>query len=279
MPEVEVWLYNCVAGTMNLGSLMYWQSSTFSLKLHSHTSCEHRPCCAGRSSVQEHVWFHKLFGRQFFKTQNHEQVTGASYLWWRRSVPASRSASDASDWSVGWVHPAAEPCRRWPAAVTAAARRTGHPGMTVQRAWHLSAHRWSCREGDLEKKRNIYTELLHKWSQKHIMMKKNTLPRWLLGWAPVQTETEWCTVYYICLPMKTEKKKNVMGMFTIGADMFKNQLGVMGKNRKKSRKKKRQSLFSSTWERHEINKNTAIFIYIKAHLQVIIVNSCKTKSL
>lgn len=151
MPEVEVWLYNCVAGTMNLGSLMYWQSSTFSLKLHSHTSCEHRPCCVGRSSVQEHVWFHKLFRRQFFKTQNHEQVTGASYLWWRRSVPASRSASDASDWSVGWVHPAAEPCRRWPAAVTAAARRTGHPGMTVQRAWHLSAHRWSCREGDLEK--------------------------------------------------------------------------------------------------------------------------------
>ena len=48
-------------------------------------------------------------------------------------------------------------------------------------------------------------------------------------------------------PMKTEQKKKVMGMFTIGADMFRNQLGVIGKNLKKSRKKNKQSWFSSTW--------------------------------
>lgn len=49
------------------------------------------------------------------------------------------------------------------------------------------------------------------------------------------------------LPMKTEQKKKVMGMLTIGADMFRNQLGLMGKNLRKSRKKNKQSLFSSTW--------------------------------
>lgn len=49
------------------------------------------------------------------------------------------------------------------------------------------------------------------------------------------------------IPMKTEQKKKVMGMLTIGADMFRNQLGVMGKNLKKSRKKNKQSWFSSTW--------------------------------
>lgn len=48
--------------------------------------------------------------------------------------------------------------------------------------------------------------------------------------------------------MKTEQKKKVMGMLTIGADMFRNQLGVMGKNLRKSRKKNKQSWFSSTWE-------------------------------
>lgn len=48
--------------------------------------------------------------------------------------------------------------------------------------------------------------------------------------------------------MKTEQKKKVMGMFTIGADIFRNQLGVMGKNLRKSRKKNKQSWFSSTWK-------------------------------
>lgn len=52
----------------------------------------------------------------------------------------------------------------------------------------------------------------------------------------------------VCLPMKTEQKKKVMGMFTIGADIFRNQLGVMGKNLRKSKKKNRQSWFSSTWK-------------------------------
>lgn len=37
-------------------------------------------------------------------------------------------------------------------------------------------------------------------------------------------------------------------MFTIGADIFRNQLGVMGKNLRKSRKKNKQSWFSSTWK-------------------------------
>lgn len=55
-------------------------------------------------------------------------------------------------------------------------------------------------------------------------------------------------VIHVCLPMKTEQKKKVMGMLTIGADMFRNQLGVMGKNLRKSRKKNKQSWFSSTWE-------------------------------
>lgn len=48
--------------------------------------------------------------------------------------------------------------------------------------------------------------------------------------------------------MKTEPKKKVMGMLTIGAHMFRNQLGVMGKNLRKSRKKNKLSWFSSTWE-------------------------------
>lgn len=46
--------------------------------------------------------------------------------------------------------------------------------------------------------------------------------------------------------MKTDPKKKVMGMLTIGAAMFINQLGLMGKNLRKSRKKNRESLFSST---------------------------------
>lgn len=48
--------------------------------------------------------------------------------------------------------------------------------------------------------------------------------------------------------MKTEKKKNVTGMLTMGADMLRNQLGVMGKNLRKRRKKNRQDWFSSTLE-------------------------------
>lgn len=48
--------------------------------------------------------------------------------------------------------------------------------------------------------------------------------------------------------MKTEQKKNVMGMLTMGADMLRNQLGVMGKNLRKSRKKNKQSWLSSTWK-------------------------------
>lgn len=49
-------------------------------------------------------------------------------------------------------------------------------------------------------------------------------------------------------PIKTEQKKNVMGMLTMGADMLRNQLGVMGKNLRKSRKKNKQSWLSSTWK-------------------------------
>lgn len=46
--------------------------------------------------------------------------------------------------------------------------------------------------------------------------------------------------------MKTEPKKKVMGMLRMGAAMFRNQLGLMGKNLRKSRKKNSESLFSST---------------------------------
>lgn len=53
------------------------------------------------------------------------------------------------------------------------------------------------------------------------------------------------------LPIKTEQKKYVMGILTIGADMFKNQLGVMGKNLRKSKKKKRQSWLTSIYEETE----------------------------
>lgn len=42
-----------------------------------------------------------------------------------------------------------------------------------------------------------------------------------------------------------------MGILTIGADMFRNQLGVMGKNLRKSKKKNRQSWFSSTYKETE----------------------------
>lgn len=55
-------------------------------------------------------------------------------------------------------------------------------------------------------------------------------------------------VVLMCSPMKTEQKKNVIGMLTIGADMLRNQLGVMGKNLRKSRKKNKQSWLSSTWK-------------------------------
>lgn len=52
----------------------------------------------------------------------------------------------------------------------------------------------------------------------------------------------------MCSPIKTEQKKNVIGMLTMGADMLRNQLGVMGKNLRNSRKKNKQSWLSSTWK-------------------------------
>ncbi len=51
----------------------------------------------------------------------------------------------------------------------------------------------------------------------------------------------------LCLPMKTAMKKRVMGIFSIGEVMFKNQFGLMGKNLRNSRKKNKLPLFSSTW--------------------------------
>lgn len=50
----------------------------------------------------------------------------------------------------------------------------------------------------------------------------------------------------MCLPMKTAMKKRVTGMFSIGDAMFKNQFGLMGKNRRKRRKKNKLLRFSST---------------------------------
>lgn len=52
-------------------------------------------------------------------------------------------------------------------------------------------------------------------------------------------------------PTKTEQKNSVMGMLTMGADMLRNQLGVMGKNLRNSRKKNKQSWLSSTWKTQE----------------------------
>lgn len=52
-------------------------------------------------------------------------------------------------------------------------------------------------------------------------------------------------------PIKTEQKKNVIGMLTMGADMLRNQFGVMGKNLRNSRKKNKQSWLSSTWKTQE----------------------------
>lgn len=46
--------------------------------------------------------------------------------------------------------------------------------------------------------------------------------------------------------MRMEKKNMGMGMLRIGEVIFKNQLGVMGKNRRKSKKKNKLLLFSST---------------------------------
>lgn len=51
---------------------------------------------------------------------------------------------------------------------------------------------------------------------------------------------------YYHSPIRTEKKNMGMGMLRIGDVTFKNQLGVMGKKRRKSRKKNRLLLFSST---------------------------------
>lgn len=130
-------------------------------------------------------------------------------------------------WSGGWGHRAPEPCKRWPAAAAAAARRTGHPMTTPRRAWLPFGRRWSCTAGGL------------------VMGGKNK----------TCSNTQDCSLNKAHwhktrrdLPMKTEPKKKVMGMLTIGAAMFRNQLGLMGKNLRKSRKKNRESLFSSTWQ-------------------------------
>lgn len=49
--------------------------------------------------------------------------------------------------------------------------------------------------------------------------------------------------------MSTEKKKMGMGMLRTGQVMFRNQLGVIGKKRRKRRKKNKLLRFSSTlWE-------------------------------
>lgn len=61
--------------------------------------------------------------------------------------------------------------------------------------------------------------------------------------------------------MKTEKKKNVTGMLTMGADMLRNQLGVMGKNLRKRRKNNRQDWFSSTLEPGQEKRET-VNIYL-----------------
>lgn len=46
--------------------------------------------------------------------------------------------------------------------------------------------------------------------------------------------------------MSTEKKKMGMGMLRTGQVMFRNQFGVIGKKRRKRRKKNRLLRFSST---------------------------------
>lgn len=48
-------------------------------------------------------------------------------------------------------------------------------------------------------------------------------------------------------PIRTEKKNCIRGMFRIGAERFKNQFGVMGKSLRKSKKKNKLFLFSSTF--------------------------------
>lgn len=56
--------------------------------------------------------------------------------------------------------------------------------------------------------------------------------------------------------MSTEKKKMDMGMLRTGQVMFRNQLGVIGKKRRKRRKKNKLLRFSSTlWEgQGEVNR-------------------------
>lgn len=79
----------------------------------------------------------------------------------------------------------------------------------------------------------------------------------LYGRRPTEAEEDECGLntcllltkgpFLLHSPIKTEQKKNVMGMLTMGADMLRNQLGVMGKNLRNSRKKNKQSWLSSTW--------------------------------
>lgn len=63
---------------------------------------------------------------------------------------------------------------------------------------------------------------------------------------------------YVCVcvlcwvsPMNTDKKKIGIGMLRTGQVMFRNQLGVIGKKRRKSRKKNKLLRFSFTWQRKE----------------------------
>lgn len=67
------------------------------------------------------------------------------------------------------------------------------------------------------------------------------------GQSPSMTTMKPQTYSTSFLPIRTEKKNCTMGMFRIGADRFKNQLGVMGKSLKNSKKKNKLFLFSSTW--------------------------------
>lgn len=70
-------------------------------------------------------------------------------------------------------------------------------------------------------------------------------------------------IYYHHIPIRTEKKNWPTGMFKMGEDKFRNQLGVMGNKRKKRRKKKRLLRFSSIW------KTVNNIERIKHHLHIL----------
>lgn len=58
-------------------------------------------------------------------------------------------------------------------------------------------------------------------------------------------------VMCVVSPMSTEKKKMGIGMLRTGQVMLRNQLGVIGKKRRKRRKKNKLLRFSSTWQSGE----------------------------